>query len=216
MVEVTWLGHACFLLKDKTKSVMFDPFRGIGLPEPKVKADIVLCSHSHRDHNNIKAVSHEKSVVLEGFVGEKQINDLSIKGVATFHDEAQGHKRGSNSVYAVKLDGLSFCHLGDLGHELSPSQIAEIMPVDVLFIPIGGLFTIGPAKARRVMEPLKPKITIPMHYRVKGMPLMFFALKTVKNFIREDDNVVWLSGPSFTVNRPSLPNEERIFVPMLG
>ena len=88
MADVEWLGHSCFAVRGKAKSLMFDPFKGIGLPEPKAKADIVLCSHGHQDHNNTKPVSHEKSIVMEAFTGTKQIEDASIKGVLAFHDDS--------------------------------------------------------------------------------------------------------------------------------
>lgn len=215
MVEVVWLGHACFRLVGKTKSLIFDPFKGVGLPEPKVKADIILCSHSHSDHNNAKAVRHERSLVLEGFTGRKDVDGVSIKGVGTFHDEDQGRQRGKNSAYAVGLDGLAFCHMGDLGHELSPSQVSEIESVDVLFIPVGGFYTIGPEEARKVMESLKPKITFPMHYRLPGMSATFDPLSTVEDFLRRDDNVKRLNTSSLTVMRADLPEKPLIVIPKL-
>lgn len=215
MVDVVWLGHACFLLKSDTKSLIFDPFKGTGLPEPKLKADIVLCSHSHSDHNNVAAVKHEKSTVLEMFTGTREIDGVSVKGIATFHDDAKGDKRGQNSVYVVELEGIKFCHLGDLGHELTPSEQGEIGSVDVLFIPIGGFFTIGPQQARNVMKSLKPKITVPMHYNAPGMSIMFEALKKVENFLNKDDTVKRLEGPCFTVNKSDLAEKGIIIVPKL-
>jgi len=171
LIDVTWLGHACFLLRGETKRLMFDPFKGTGLPEPTEKADIILCSHSHSDHNNVKAVRHEKSVVLEGFTGVKQIDNVSIRGVSAFHDTAQGGQRGKNSIYTVRFDDTMFCHLGDLGHELSESQVGEIGAVDVLFILVGGFYTIGPQQARKVMESIRPRITVPMHYKFQECQL---------------------------------------------
>jgi len=108
------MGHACFLLRGEAKRLMFDPFKGTGLPEPTEKADIILCSHSHSDHNNVKAVRHEKSLVLEGFTGVKQIDNVSVRGIAAYHDTAHGGQRGKNSVYTVRFDDTMFCHLGDL------------------------------------------------------------------------------------------------------
>ena len=108
MVDVEWFGHACFAVKGKTKTLMFDPFKGIGLPEPNAKADIILCSHGHPDHNNTKPVSHEKSIVMEAFIGTRQIDEVSIKGVATFHDDSEGSKRGRNSAYVVHFEDVSF------------------------------------------------------------------------------------------------------------
>jgi L-ascorbate metabolism protein UlaG (beta-lactamase superfamily) len=215
LVDVIWLGHACFLLRSDTKSLIFDPFKGTGLPEPKLKADIVLCSHSHSDHNNVAAVKHEKSAVLEKFTGTKQIDGVSVKGIATFHDDAEGGKRGRNSVYVVELEGVRFCHLGDLGHELTPSEQNEIGSVDVLFIPIGGFFTIGPQQARNVMKSLKPKITVPMHYNAPGMSITFKVLKKVEDFLSKDDMVKKLDGSSFTINKTDLPEKEIVIVPKL-
>ena len=160
-------------------------------------------------------MKHEKSTVLEKFTGTKQIDGVSVKGVATFHDDAKGGKRGQNSVYVVELEGIRFCHLGDLGHELTLSEQAEIGSVDVLFIPIGGFFTIGPQQARNVMKSLKPKITVPMHYNAPGMSIIFKALKKVEDFLSKDDAVKRLDGPSFTINKADLPEEGMIIVPKL-
>jgi len=215
LVEVTWFGHACFMLKSE-KSVVFDPFKGIGLPEPKASADIVLCSHSHSDHNNIGAVKHVKSIVLEGFTGRRQIDNVPVRGIATFHDDAQGGKRGKNSVYVVGLDDINFCHLGDLGQALSASQVSEAGSVDVLFLPVGGIYTIGPDEARRIMEAVGPKIAVPMHYRMAGMSATFDKLSTIDDFLRRDDNVRKLSGPSFTVTKADLLGKMQIIVPKLG
>jgi len=215
LADVEWLGHSCFAVRGKTKTLMFDPFKGIGLPEPKAKADIVLCSHGHQDHNNTKPVSHEKSIVMEAFTGTKQIDDVSIKGVLAFHDDSQGSKRGRNSVYVVHFEDVAFCHLGDLGHELTSSQVSEIGSVDVLFFPVGGFFTIGPKEARQVMESLRPRIAVPMHYRAPGMSPMFRLLKKAEDFIRADDNVQRLDGPTFTVRKADLPESTTIIVPKL-
>ena len=68
-VEVIWHGHACFELRGTRATILLDPFGGIGIPEPWAEADIVLCSHSHPDHNNVGPVLKRGSTILEGFVG---------------------------------------------------------------------------------------------------------------------------------------------------
>ena len=216
MVNIVWLGHACFTLRGETKKLIFDPFKGTGLKEPSEKADVILCSHSHSDHNNVRVVKHDKSVVLEGFTGVKHIDSVSIRGITTFHDGAKGSQRGRNSVYTVRFEDITFCHLGDLGHELSQSQVGEIGQVDVLFILVGGFYTIGPQQARKVVESLKPRITVPMHYKLPNMSATFDALSTVEDFIRTGDNVKRLDGPSFTVTKADLQEKEAIIVPKLG
>jgi L-ascorbate metabolism protein UlaG (beta-lactamase superfamily) len=88
--------------------------------------------------------------------------------------------------------------------------------VDVLFIPVGGFYTIGPEQARKVMESIKPKVTVPMHYRLPGMSAIFNTLSTVEDFIRGDDNVRRLDGPSFTISKTDLQEKAVIIVPRLG
>jgi len=215
LVEATWLGHACFALKGEKKTVVIDPFKGTGLPEPNVKADIVLCTHSHADHNNAKPVMKKDTIVLEGFVGSKKIDDITVKGVATFHDDAEGSSRGRNSIYVINLDGLTFCHMGDLGHDLTDTHVKEIGEVDVLLTPIGGHFTIDAAAATKIIERIKPKITVPMHYRVAGMSQMFDVISGIDNFLSGKPNVKKLEAPSFSVEKASLPSEPIIIVPKL-
>jgi L-ascorbate metabolism protein UlaG (beta-lactamase superfamily) len=212
LVKVMWHGHSCFELQGKSITVVTDPFKGIGIPEPKADGDIVLCSHSHQDHNNAKPVLGKEGRVLEGFVGSKELKGITIKGVAAFHDEAAGSERGKNSIYVFNLDSVRFCHLGDLGHELSRSEIEEIGRVDVLFVPVGGYFTIGPETATKVCEQLKPKIAIPMHYRMPELRQMFDLLKTVDVFLGEKKNIERLRGPAVEIEQSKLPKEMKIIV----
>ena len=95
--------HACFELRGSRVTVVFDPFGGIGMPEPKAKADIVLCSHSHRDHNNVAPVLKRGGTVLEGFTGPyTYFQGVPIQGIATFHDTVEGSQRGRNSIYVFE------------------------------------------------------------------------------------------------------------------
>jgi L-ascorbate metabolism protein UlaG (beta-lactamase superfamily) len=198
---------------------MFDPFGGIGLPEPRAKADIVLCSHSHGDHNNVKPVLKEGGVVLEGFIGAKQVEGVLVKGVATLHDAAGGSQRGKNTIYIVQLDGLKLCHLGDLGHDLTAEQAKDIGNVDVLFTPVAGGATIGPDVAWSVITKLDPKIIIPMHYNTglsgaspwlpRVMPI------SLDEFLKGKNNVEKTKGPNLSVAKESLPKEQKIVVPKL-
>ena len=216
MVNARWLGLACFELEAENKIVLFDPFKGTGLPEPSAKADIILCSHSHADHNNTKPVMKKDSVVLEGFTGSKKIDDVIIKGIATFHDDTEGKARGNNSIYVVNIEDLSFCHLGDLGHDLTDTMLTEIGKVDVLFIPVGGFFTIDATAANRTVSALKPKIAVPIHYRIAGMDPIFDAISGVDKFLDGKANVKKLEGSSFSVEKATLPSEEIIIVPKLS
>ena len=210
MVEVIWHGHACFEIRGKDVTIVADPFTGIGLPEPVASADIVLCSHSHRDHNNVAPVKKNGGVVLELFVGSQTVNNLSVKGVASFHDDSMGTVRGKNSIYVFTVDGVTFCHLGDLGHVLSPQQVKEIGKIDVLFVPIGGFFTIGPETAESVYKALGPKIVIPMHYKRAGMSPNFDKLHTLDDFLAGKVNVKKIDASSMMITKEALPGETTI------
>lgn len=211
-MRVIWHGHACFELQGKQVTIVTDPFKGIGIPEPKAAADIVLCSHSHQDHNNVKPVLGKEGQALESFVGSKKVKGVTITGVAAFHDEATGSKRGKNSIYTFNVDGVQFCHLGDLGHELSSTIAQEIGRVDVLFVPVGGYFTIGPEAASRVCQQLEPRIVIPMHYRVPELRSTFDLLKTVDDFLSGKKNIERTKGPIVNVEEDKLPKETTIIV----
>lgn len=209
-----WHGHSCFELQGKTVTVVTDPFKGIGIPEPKAAADVVLVSHGHRDHNNVKPVLGKDGEVLESFVGVKEVKGLTVKGVETFHDNSNGSRRGKNIVYTFGLDGVQFCHLGDLGHELTSSTVEDIGKLDVLFVPVGGFFTIGPETATKVCEELNPKIIMPMHYRMPGLRarIMFGFLKTADDFSKGKSNVERIQGSSINVDADTLPKETKIII----
>jgi L-ascorbate metabolism protein UlaG (beta-lactamase superfamily) len=120
-----------------------------------------------------------------------------------------------NSVYIVQFDDLVFCHLGDLGHDLTVGQTTEIGAVDVLFVPVGGGPTIGPDAASLVVQKLKPKIVVPMHYNLglPEMPEFFSRLNRVDDFLKGKKNVKKIEGRSFIVTKENLPKEQTIIVP---
>jgi len=194
----------------------FDPFTGIELPEPKAETDIVLCSHSHGDHNNAKAVLKKGGTTLEGFVGSKEVQGIAVNDIATLHDAAGGSQRGKNSVYTVQLDGLVFCHLGDLGHDITAEQAAAIGNIDVLFTLVSGGATIGPDVASSVVKRLNPRIVVPMHYNpgVAGTSPWFPNAMPVgvEEFLEGKKNVERAKGRSFEVTKENLPKEQKIIM----
>lgn len=166
MPDVQFLGHACFRLRGRDGIVLCDPFsRAIGIDLGRPTAHIVTVSHNHPDHNNVAQVKpmREKLFVIDS-PGEYEVSGVLITGVRTYHDKAKGAELGTNTVFVIHLDEVAFCHLGDLGHELSQAQLEAIGNVDVLFVPVGGGETIGPAEAINVISQIEPRVVIPMHY----------------------------------------------------
>ncbi|MGI1690148.1 MBL fold metallo-hydrolase [Thermoanaerobacter uzonensis] len=205
-MNIKWLGHACFkLTSEKGTVIVTDPFdESVGYPMPNVKADIVTSSHSHFDHNYFKAVKGNFDIV--DTVGEHNIKGINIKGVNTFHDDEHGAKRGKNIVFVFDIDGIRVCHMGDLGHVLTEKQVEEIGPVDVLLIPVGGYYTIDAKQAVEVMNQLKPKITIPMHYKTE---FINFPIETVDNFLGMTAGKKILS-PEMDVKKEDLEGEPKV------
>ncbi|MBZ4664152.1 MAG: fold metallo-hydrolase [Caloramator sp.] len=179
-MRIKWLGHACFKITSKNGiRIVTDPFDdNVGYKLPKVSCDIVTTSHNHYDHNFTDCLSGDYTIVNK--VGNFYIKDIAIRGVHTYHDEEQGAKRGDNIVYVFDVDGKKVCHLGDLGHRLTKAQIEMIGDVDVLLIPVGGIYTIDAEAARDVCESLNAKVIIPMHYKTKPLK---FELNSVDKFL---------------------------------
>lgn len=181
-MKVTWLGHSCFLLQgEEGITILLDPFfeDSVGYPLPKLKADMVMISHDHTDHNNASAGGSNSQVIFGP--GEYSRLGLEIRGIRSFHDQKKGRLRGENTIFCFELEGIRICHLGDLGHILSPSQISEIGPVDLLFLPVGGRYTIDSKGADEVMRQIHPALVVPMHYRTGGLG---FELDGVDEFLK--------------------------------
>lgn len=178
-MEITYLGHSAFKLRGKKTTLVTDPYASsVGFDMPKVSADIISVSHQHEDHNAIKKVNGS-SRTQEPYVitapGEYEVSGVGVFGWQTYHDSVSGEERGKNTVYVIHIDGLRICHLGDLGHTLSDSQIQQIGEVDILLIPVGGHYTIDAKQAVEVIKELQPSIVIPMHYQTPKHDSKIFA-----------------------------------------
>jgi len=186
-MKIKWFGQSCFRLTAKNGiKIVMDPYAKMfgyisGYKLPEIEANIVTTSHNHSDHNNVGAVKGKFVHIKDP--GAFSLEGIGIKGVQTFHDQVSGEKRGKNTVYNFRVDGLNVCHCGDLGHLLSLEQIDEIGKVDILLLPIGGGATLDASGAVEVMKQLNPAVVIPMHYRTKAMGILGFIFGKVDTFI---------------------------------
>lgn len=179
-MRIRWHGHACFEI-DGSVQVVTDPHDGksLGIAPPKAKADLVLVSHDHFDHNCSRLVRKQEGTVISSPVMTVE-QGVRVEGVEASHDEVGGAKRGKVVLFRFEMDGTSFCHLGDLGHDLDEATVEKLSPVDFLFVPVGDVFTIGPAVAKAVIEKMSPKVAVPMHYRTHGLSL---SVRPVQDFL---------------------------------
>ena len=165
-MKLQWLGHSCFTLtlNDGRIIVTYPYDDTVGYPPLHAKADIVLSSHDHFDHNYFAAIEGNPEIINQP--GEYVRGGAKITGVDSFHDEVRGAKRGKNVIFAVEADGVKVVHLGDLGHQPdTPGQRDILSDVDVLLIPIGGTFTITTPEAVELIGTYKPRAAIAMHYK---------------------------------------------------
>ncbi len=185
-MKIKYLGHASFLLKFKRTKVVTDPFdpQMVGIKFPRVEADIVTLSHHHQDHDRADLVKGSPLVI--DLPGEYEKEGVRITGVLTYHDKSKGQKRGENVVFKMEgEDGIKVLHCGDLGHVLTDDQIEKIGEVDVLLIPVGGFYTIGPEEAMEVINKIDPAIVVPMHYNHSALnQAVFSQIKPVDEFLK--------------------------------
>jgi len=209
MLLIRWHGHSCFEIVDET-TIVTDPHDGksIGIPTPFVSADIILISHDHYDHNSVKTVEKEGTKIITDS-RKRNIGDIAIKGFQSFHDEAQGEKRGENIMHKVIVDNISFVHLGDLGHILDDKTIETLEQVDILFTPVGGTYTIDSKGAWNIIDRLKPRIVIPMHYKIEGLSL---PIATVDEFLEQSPYPVLRVGNEIDIEKSELPEEPEVWV----
>jgi len=209
-MKIKWLGHACFLItSEKGPRVITDPYGatgGLSYGPIKEPADVVIITHDHLDHNNAKAVAGAE--VVKG-PGTNRAKGIEFLGLPTHHDEKGGRERGENTVFCFILDGLRVCHLGDLGRPLSDAEAKQIGKVDVLFIPVGGFYTIDARGASGVVDQLGPGVVIPMHYKT---PRLGWSIAGVEPFLQGKPRVRQVKGSEVELKADQLPPAQEIVV----
>lgn len=217
---IRWHGHACFELIDRTGfTIAVDPHDGysLGLKPPSFKADAVLITHEHFDHNAYNVVAKpgaERHSMREG--------DFVISGrhrawgVKLYHDKVRGRRRGEVVVYRIEVDGVRVLHLGDLGHVFEEDIASRLKPVDVLLVPVGGTFTIDPREAFDVVKMVEPRIVIPMHYWVRGMNLPLQPVDIFIDIVKDTYDVVRAPANELTVTAEELQSIAKTRVHLLG
>jgi L-ascorbate metabolism protein UlaG (beta-lactamase superfamily) len=207
-LDITWLGHSCFRIKGKEAVVITDPCHpNSGYQLGKLRADIVTISHSHPGHSYIESVENEFREIRGP--GEYELKGVFITGIATFHDQNQGNERGKNTIYLVEIDGVTLCHLGDIGHVPSSEIKQELSDIGVLFLPVGGVSTIDSSMAGDLVRDLAPRVVIPMHYKT---PALTRELEPLDKFLKKMGMKEIASQPKFSVNRSTLPLSTQVVI----
>lgn len=210
-MKVKWYGHSAFKLEVQGLRIIIDPYEsgaygGLSYGKIEDEADIVLTSHDHADHGYTKDIKGKFEVIKKE--GERQIKGVNIKAIPSYHDSKKGKERGNNLIFVIEAEGLRIAHMGDLGHVLDEELAKKIGTVDVLFIPVGGFYTIDAKEADKVVEQIDPKIVIPMHYKTEKCN---FPISSVDEFLKGKD-YERLEVSEWEVKKENLPQKRKIVV----
>lgn len=213
-MEITYIGHSCFKIRGKDTTLVIDPYdpKMVGYKLPNLTADIVLATHDHNDHAFFEGVGGYTLKIETP--GDYEKSDTFVYGYRTFHDDKKGDDRGKNTIYEIHIDEFVVLHLGDLGHELTIETLERLTDIDVLMIPVGGIYTLDAKSAVKVISQIEPKIVIPMHYQTKDLKFEE-ELQKIDDFLGEigvEGNGV-KNGDKLKLSTTSqLPEELQVYV----
>ncbi|MBO4288583.1 MAG: MBL fold metallo-hydrolase [Lachnospiraceae bacterium] len=196
-IKLTWLGHSCFKIEEDGFVVILDPMKDGSVPgvrPVREKADLVLCSHGHGDHNAAELIDVSEA---------KAESPFRIWPMSSYHDDAKGTKRGLNTIHMLDDGTLRVAHMGDIGCIPEEIVIRALKGVDLLLMPVGGHYTLSPADAAKLTEMIAPKVVIPMHYRTDHFG--FDVIAEPEEFLSFRNDVVHYDGPEFILTPETRP-----------
>ena len=201
-MEIVWLGHSALRLRSDNVTLITDPYAdSLGLSMARGKAEIVTVSHEHPHHSYCEAIQGDPRI-LSG-PGNYEVASFNISGMGTRREVQEG-QRQINTVFTIRAEGLTLCHLGDLSQSLSPAQVQELNQTDVLFVPAGATCTIGVDKVAELVNLIQPRIVVPIHYSIEGVAV---ELETLDGFLAEMGVSDVEVRPKLSVTASSLPRE---------
>lgn len=213
-MKVKWLGHACFeITTSQNIKVLTDPYNSSAYgdiftyQEVFPEVDLVTISHRHSDHGYIEGVPGKPEVIDKP--GASSFKDLKVKGISTYHDQNEGKERGQNIIFLIDDGNIQLVHCGDLGHIPEKNKLIEIKEKDILLIPIGGFFTIDANEALEIIDQIKPRVVIPMHFKNEKCK---FTIDDHTKFISGQDKVTRLNKTDIEIDFDSLPGQTEIYI----
>ncbi|MHB8278052.1 MAG: MBL fold metallo-hydrolase [Candidatus Humimicrobiaceae bacterium] len=207
--KITFYGHSMFVVEsEKGLKIGMDPYdEKVKSKLPDVSADIVTVSHSHFDHSNIKLFKGNPEIIKEA--GIFKVKGITFTGYSSFHDNNKGYLRGKNIIFKFEIDEIVFAHLGDFGSFSDAKILNELKNTDILFIPVGGVFTINSKEALNLIKELKPKIAIPMHFKEKDTFVDVDEINYFKNSL-QDFMIAKEVDNGFEITKEELPGSTEI------
>ena len=210
--------------------IVIDPYgEKIGYQNPHVSGDLVLITHEHGDHNNVALVEGEPTVV-HGLDDEGKVRSIDqvldrlpneekswwkdarlriartqhavrVQSISSWHDDTEGSQRGANTLFLIEVDGVRIVHCGDLGQpQLTDEQLKALGEVDVLLIPVGGVYTVDGKQAADIVRQVNPQIVVPIHYKTPNLVYELQGVQGFLNAVSDDCQVVRAKGNTLAVS----------------
>ena len=212
-VEITWFGHSFFQVTSSAGTrIITDPFSEyMGYPVPEVWPHVITVSKDTSNHGSVDIANGDPLILwgqdswglkwneINTFFRDVLIYNVPIHMRSNWYDFMRG------SAFVFEMDGMCICHTGDIGEPFNEDQLDLIGHIDILFVPIGGRRTVGPEGAKKLVEQLKPKIAIPMHY--------WNYTSLLESFIDGPYPARFLEINKFSVSKDTLPPVTEIFIP---
>ena len=179
-MKLEWMGHACFQMTALDGTVVItDPYdASVGIDMIPLGADLITMSHEHHDHNETGMIVGEPVIARGPELAA--VGSVTSRAIDSYHDDAQGEKRGRNYIRLFDIDGLKVVHMGDQGCMPREDVIEAIADADVMMIPVGGTYTVDAQGAKEIIEAAKPKCVVPMHVKTKRCP---YPIAPVTDFL---------------------------------
>ncbi len=209
---ITWYGQACFKIQSGDLVIAIDPFdKEIGFTPPRFRADVVMVTHTHHDHSNAESIAGEPFAIAGP--GEYEVKGVNIMGIETYHDTSRGRERGLNTIYMIEVEGIRILHMGDFGEEKMREETLEAVgDVDILMIPVGGVYTIEGDTAARISRQVESALVIPMHYKIPGLKV---PLQGPEQFLKEMGVKDAESQEKLTIKKKDIPEDGKTAVVVL-
>jgi L-ascorbate metabolism protein UlaG (beta-lactamase superfamily) len=216
MVKFTWLAHAAFLIEGDGLRIITDPFdpQNINVPPITEPADIVIrSSDDDQAHCHVETIPPGFDLITTTEIVENGVSARGLDVSAIWSQESLVHKDipRDNAMYRFSLDGIQISHMGDVGNFLTDDQMVALRGTDVLLALAGGPPTIELDDLFKVIQTVKPRVIIPMHYRIPGPKFFMLPVTELTSYFPED-SVEWMQDSQLEISKDTLPEEPRVFV----
>lgn len=211
-MKIEWMAHSCFKVTlNDGKIIVFDPYdESVGYNAKKIDADIVTISHNHKDHSCLENITGE--YVLINKAGSFEVDGIKITGIETNGEKTIGEEKGINRIYKIEAEGITMLHMGDICHIPQDDFITKLGKIDILFIPVGGKYTIDGKQAFEICKMIDANITIPMHYKTIFLELDLDTVFPFTDAAKKVFDRSHIAGSSFEIDAANLKKRNRIIV----